>query len=118
MKPLVSIIIPTYNRAELLPDTLNSVLKQTYGNWECIVVDDHSTDNTPQVGREYAAGDGRISFFTRTSERPKGAASCRNFGLENAKGDFIQFLDSDDLLHPKKLEMQLKYAGKDRAAYR
>ena len=113
MRALVSIIIPSFNRAALLPDTLDSVLNQTYGNWECIIVDDHSTDRTPQIGREFAARDERISFFTRPERKPKGAASCRNFGLEKVRGDFIQFLDSDDLLHPEKLEIHLKFARKE-----
>lgn len=103
----VSIIIPVYNRQDLLGETLNSVLKQSHENWECIIVDDGSEDNTGQVGRDYATRDGRISFLERPIKRSKGAASCRNFGLEKVKGDFIQFLDSDDILHPEKLEKQL-----------
>ncbi len=62
MQALVSIIIPCFNREDLLPETLDSVLDQTYSNWECIIVDDHSTDSTPQVGKEYAAGDEEDHF--------------------------------------------------------
>ncbi|SKB76358.1 Glycosyltransferase involved in cell wall bisynthesis [Salegentibacter salinarum] len=113
MKPLVSIIIPTYNRAHLIGETLDSVIAQTYKNWECIVVDDHSTDNTSQVGLEYTIKDERITFVKRPKGSLKGAASCRNIGLKNAKGDFVQFLDSDDLLAPDKLEVQFKYARKE-----
>ncbi len=112
MQALVSIIIPCFNREDLLPATLDSVLNQTYANWECIIVDDHSTDTTPEIGIEYASRDGRFIFLKRPKEKPKGAASCRNIGLEHAKGDYIQFLDSDDLLHPEKLEKQLKHARK------
>lgn len=108
MQALVSIIIPSFNREDLLSETLDSVLNQTYENWECIIVDDDSTDTTPQIGRRYAAGDRRIVFLKRPAERPKGAASCRNVGLESAKGEYIQFLDSDDLLHSAKLEFQIK----------
>mgnify|MGYP001159700384 FL=1 len=110
MQALVSIIIPCFDREDLLPDTLESVLNQTYTNWECVIVDDHSADATPKIGKEYAARDGRIILVKRPLERPKGAASCRNIGLERTKGKFIQFLDSDDLLHPHKLEFHLKYA--------
>ena len=110
MAPLVSIIIPCFNRSNLLGETIESVLSQTYSKWECIIVDDGSTDNTPEVARKYADSDGRFIFLNRPKESPKGAASCRNVGIEIAKGDFIQFLDSDDLLHPEKLKIQLEYA--------
>lgn len=113
MNSLVSIIIPSFNREDLLPETLDSVLNQTYSNWECIIVDDHSTDRTAEIGMRYSGLDGRITFLLRPNERPKGAASCRNVGLKKAKGNFIQFLDSDDLLHPEKLEKHLKYAKRE-----
>lgn len=96
--PLVSIIIPTYNRAGLIGETLQSVINQTYTNWECIVVDDGSTDNTIDVIKEYCDKDERISFHLRTSS-PKGANTCRNLGFIKSKGDYIQFFDSDDLMH-------------------
>lgn len=97
-KALVSIIIPTYNRASLIGETLDSVLEQTYPNWECIVVDDGSTDNTEEVVEVFKKKDPRFNFLVRPDNRPKGASACRNFGLFNAKGNYIIFLDSDDLL--------------------
>ena len=105
---MVSIIIPAFNRASLIRETLNSVLSQTYGNWECFVVDDGSTDRTVEVVREYTSRDNRFVLCHRPQSIRKGASPCRNFGLQKAKGDFIQFLDSDDLLHEKKFEEQLR----------
>jgi glycosyltransferase involved in cell wall biosynthesis len=97
--PIISIIIPVYNREKLVVETLESVLRQTYSNWECIVVDDGSTDNTWEVLLTYAKKDERIKVFQRNRE-PKGAPKCRNIGMEQAKGDYLIFLDSDDLLAP------------------
>lgn len=105
--PLVSIIIPTYNRVALISETLNSLISQTYSNWECIIVDDLSSDNTLQVVSEYCEKDGRFRVYKRPEENKKGPSSCRNFGLEKANGLFIQFLDSDDFLAPSKLEQSV-----------
>ena len=110
MTPLVSIIIPTYNRAHLIKQTLNSVLKQSYTNWECIVVDDGSTDNTGNVITEYCAKDARFQYHHRPNDRPKGANACRNYGFELSKGDYIQWFDSDDLMYIDKLKHQIEYA--------
>ncbi len=96
--PLVSIIIPTFNRAHLIGETLDSVLAQTYENWECIIVDDGSTDNTAEVVNGYIQKDSRFQFYHRPIEKINGASSCRNFGLSLSKGVFVIFLDSDDLL--------------------
>ena len=98
-QPLVSVIIPTYNRADLLSETLHSVQAQTYTNWEAIVVDDGSTDNTEKLDASYSAKDERIRFFKRQGEI-KGANVCRNQGMKASRGDLILFLDSDDLLAP------------------
>lgn len=95
--PLISIIIPTYNRAHLIGETLDSVLAQTYENWECIIVDDGSSDNTDEVVDVYAKKDSRFKYCHRKS-LPKGASHCRNIGLEKAEGVYCIFLDSDDLL--------------------
>lgn len=102
--PLVSIIIPTYNRAHLISETLDSVLAQTYQNWECIIVDDGSTDSSENVIREYVKKDSRFQFYKRPVNKVKGASSCRNFGLSNVNGEYIIFLDSDDLLITSCLE--------------
>jgi len=108
-KDLVSIIIPTYNRAHLIGETLDSVIKQTYENWECIIVDDGSTDYTKKLLEFYREIDPRIKFFSRPPERPKGANACRNYGFEKSRGSYINWFDSDDLMHPEKLEIQVKF---------
>jgi len=98
LQPLVSIIIPTYNRAHLLGETLDSVMMQTYSNWECIVVDDGSTDATVKLMGLYCEKDSRIQYHHRPINRPKGANACRNFGFELSKGAYIQWFDSDDII--------------------
>jgi glycosyltransferase involved in cell wall biosynthesis len=103
---MVSIIIPTFNRSNLIAVTLDSVLAQTYENWECIVVDDGSTDNTTEVLNLYFKNESRIRFCQRNRD-PKGAPTCRNIGLELAKGDYVIYLDSDDLLAPFCLEQRV-----------
>jgi glycosyltransferase involved in cell wall biosynthesis len=104
---LISIIIPIHNREDVLAETINSVLSQTYSNWECILVDDHSTDKSIEICEKYSSQDERI----KTYQLPDGkrfASAARNYGLEKSSGDFINFLDSDDILLPEKLELQLK----------
>jgi glycosyltransferase involved in cell wall biosynthesis len=108
VSPLVSIIIPTYNRADLIGETLESVIAQTYPHWECIVVDDGSSDNTDAVVSGFIERDGRFRFYPRPPEKPKGANPCRNYGLRKSGGEYAVFLDSDDLLLPEKLELQIK----------
>lgn len=97
-QPLVSIIIPTFNRAHLIGETLDSVLAQTYDNWECIVVDDGSTDNTDEVMAEYMARDSRFQYHHRPEDRLPGGNAARNYGFEVSKGEYIQWFDSDDLM--------------------
>lgn len=104
--PLVSIIIPTYNRAHLIGETLDSVLAQTYQNWECIVVDDGSNDDTDQIMSKYLSQDSRFQYFQRPENKLKGANACRNHGFDKSKGDFLIFLDSDDLLEENCLELR------------
>lgn len=106
-QPLVSIIIPTYNRADLIGETLDSVLAQTYTNWECLIVDDGSTDTTEEVVSAYVKKDTRFQYYHRPHDRPKGANACRNYGFEKSKGAYIQWLDSDDLISENKLERQV-----------
>jgi len=108
VQALVSIIIPTYNRAHLIGETLESVQAQTYRNWECIVVDDGSTDATDELIELYCEKDSRIQYHHRPVNRPKGANSCRNYGFEISKGDYINWFDDDDIMHPDKLEIQLQ----------
>lgn len=107
MPPLVSIIIPLYNREDLVRETLDSVLAQTYPHWECIVVDDRSTDKSFEVAQSYAAKEQRFKVFQRHRE-PKGAPTCRNIGLDKAKGEYVIFLDSDDLLADFCLERRVE----------
>ncbi|MFG6687628.1 glycosyltransferase family 2 protein [Mariniflexile sp. HNIBRBA6329] len=98
--PLVSIIIPTFNRAHLIGETLESVLSQTYTNWECIVVDDGSTDHSEEVIGGYVKTNPKIQYHKRPENTIKGASSCRNHGLYKATGLYVIFLDSDDVLLP------------------
>ena len=107
MTPLVSIIIPTYNRAHLIGETLDSVLTQTYSNWECIIVDDGSTDDTAAVMATYLKKDARFQYHHRPSNRLRGGNAARNYGFEISKGEYINFFDSDDLMVFSKLEEQL-----------
>ncbi len=107
MQPIFSIIIPTYNRAHLIGETLESVLAQTHKNWECLVIDDGSTDYTPELMRFYCLKHSAISYYHRPKKLPKGTNSCRNYGFELSKGEYINWFDDDDVLMPEKLELQL-----------
>lgn len=107
-QPLVSIIIPTFNRAHILVETLDSILAQTYTNWECIVVDDGSSDNTKDLLSIYIKKDSRFFYHKRPRDRKKGANACRNYGFDISKGDFLNWFDDDDIMHPEKLQIQVK----------
>lgn len=110
-KPLITIIIPTYNRADYIEETLNSIMEQTYENWECIIINDDSNDNTIEILEKYRKRDRRFLYFNRIDKYKKGAAGARNFGLDIAKerdAKYIQFFDDDDIMYPKKLELQLE----------
>ena len=100
MNDLVSIIMPSYNTAQYISQSIQSVLAQTYLNWELIIVDDCSTDNTENVVSVFL-NDNRIKFLK--NERNSGAAVSRNRALREARGKWIAFLDSDDLWEPEKL---------------
>jgi len=104
----VSVIIPTYNRADLVGAAVESVLKQTYTDFEVIVVDDGSQDNTSDIIRAYS--DSRIRYFYQDNA---GLGAARNTGIELARGDFLSFLDSDDLLLPEKLGFQVSQFEED-----
>ena len=96
--PLVSIIIHTYNRANLIGETLDSVLAQTYTNWECIVVDDGSTDETEELVNNYIAKDLRFQYHHRPDKYSPGGNGARNFGFALSKGEFVQWFDDDDIM--------------------
>jgi glycosyltransferase involved in cell wall biosynthesis len=103
----VSIIIPNYNRAHLISETLDTICLQTYKNWECIVVDDRSTDNSVEIIQKHLFQDERFRLFVRPENYPKGANACRNIGLQKAKGKYIIFFDSDDLMLPDHLGVKI-----------
>jgi glycosyltransferase involved in cell wall biosynthesis len=106
LKPRISVITPVYNRKDLIRHTLDSIVRQTYSNWELILIDDGSTDGSQSVIASYAEQDSRIRLFERKKE-PKGAPTCRNIGIENSKGEYVLFLDSDDLLASFCLEQRI-----------
>lgn len=106
MNDLVSIIMPSYNTAQYIRQSIQSVLAQTYLNWELIIVDDCSSDNTENVVSVFL-NDNRIKFLK--NERNSGAAVSRNRALREARGKWIAFLDSDDLWEPEKLEKQIAF---------
>lgn len=105
MGDLVSIVMPSYNAEKFVSETIESVLRQTYTNWELIIVDDCSKDNTAEVVANFQ--DARIRFMR--NEKNSGAAVSRNRALREAKGRWIAFLDSDDLWEPEKLEKQIAF---------
>ncbi|MBQ8015146.1 MAG: glycosyltransferase family 2 protein [Clostridia bacterium] len=106
MSELVSIIMPSYNTARFIKETVESVLAQSYTNWELLVVDDCSTDSTDDVMAQFL-GDSRIKYIK--NEKNSGAAVSRNRALREAKGKWIAFLDSDDLWLPDKLKNQIDF---------
>ena len=105
-KGLVSIIMPSYNTAKYIGESIKSVQAQTYTDWELIIADDCSTDNTDDIIKEYLS-DERIKYLK--NEKNSGAAVSRNYALREAKGKWIAFLDSDDTWHPEKLEKQIAF---------
>ena len=102
--PLISVIVPCYNQAQFLDECLQSVLDQTYQDWECIIVNDGSSDQTEQFAKKWVKKDKRFIYFYKENG---GLSSARNFGLDRASGTWIQLLDCDDYLDPNKLEKQL-----------
>jgi glycosyltransferase involved in cell wall biosynthesis len=103
MQPLVSILIPAYNAADWVAETIESAIQQTWKNLEVIIIDDGSGDRTLEIAQTFVSN--RVQVLTQPNQ---GAAAARNHGLRKAQGDFIQFLDADDLLAPDKIEQQVK----------
>jgi len=108
-EPLVSILIPLYNSASYIADTLNSCLNQSYKNIEIIIVDDGSTDSSVEIVQEYQKRFSNIKLFTQNRS---GACRARNLAFQKSSGEYIQYLDSDDLLSPNKIQKQLEIASK------
>lgn len=100
----VSIIIPCYNYGNFLREAVNSVIEQSHSHWECLIIDDGSKDNTAEVAALLCKTDARVKYHHKQNG---GLSSTRNYGIKLAKGDFICFLDADDLFDKKKLESQL-----------
>ncbi len=104
--PVISIIMPCYNYGRFLGDSLDGLIAQEFSDWECIVIDDGSSDDTGDVAREYIKRDPRIRYQYQTNA---GVCAARNRGLAAVRGSFIQFLDSDDSIAPQKFRLQLGY---------
>lgn len=106
--PLVSVIVPCFNQGRYLTEAVESLIAQTWPHWECIIVDDGSTDDTAAVAARLAARDGRVRWVSQAN---RGLAGARNRGLDQARGAYLQFLDADDLLLPEKFAAQIAAAG-------
>ncbi|MCC6448088.1 MAG: glycosyltransferase [Chitinophagaceae bacterium] len=110
MQKLISIIIPAYNAGQFISETIKSVINQSYANWELIVIDDGSQDNTSDIVQENSKKDSRIRIVKQTNS---GVSSARNKGLENSTGDHVCFLDADDLLEAENLKTKLQALEKN-----
>ena len=104
----VSIIVPCYNQAQYLPETLQSVLDQDYIDWECIIVNDGSPDNTDDIAQEWIKKDSRFLYFKKENE---GVSKARNFGISHAKGEYILPLDGDDIILPSYISEAIQVIG-------
>lgn len=105
---LISIIIPCYNQGKFLNESLLSVYNQTHLNWECLIVNDGSTDNSESIAKKWISKDNRFKYFYKEN---RGVSVARNFALEKINGTYIQFLDADDLLDTRKLELSMNTLG-------
>ena len=103
---LISIVVPIYNYGHYIEGTMESLFAQTYQNWECIVVDDGSTDETAEVVKILTQRDSRIRYLRQANQ---GQSHARNTGLLASEGEYVQFLDADDLIEPRKFELQVEY---------
>lgn len=112
---MITIVIPTFNRAEIISKTLDSVLAQSFQNWECLVVDDFSVDDTRERIETFCQKDNRFRYLR--NERKKGAQGARNTGLKHARFDWVLFFDSDNLMHPNLLETMAEAITMDQDRY-
>lgn len=115
MDKLVSIITPTYNSAKYIAETIQSVQSQTYTNWEMLIVDDCSSDDTVLIVEDFIKEDSRIKIFKLDINSGSGVA--RNLGITKAEGDYIAFLDADDLWKPQKLKIQIEFMIKHKLPF-
>lgn len=113
--PLISVITPAYNAERFIGETIESVMNQTYSNWEMIIVDDQSTDSTVAIINAYQQKDDRIKVYVLSEN--SGSAIARNEAMKMAKGRYIAFLDSDDAWYPEKLEKQLRFMQQNDIAF-
>lgn len=107
-KPIVSIIMATYNREHFILETISSIQNQTYQDWECLIIDDGGSDNTLEIITPILNKDSRFKYLKRSDNYKKGLPGCRNFGIDLAKGDYIIFFDDDDIVHPDNLKINLQ----------
>lgn len=105
MKPIVSIIIPCFNQDFIIEETLKSVSLQSFMDWECLIIDDGSTDNSKSICEQWLNKDSRFKYFYKVNG---GLSSARNYGIEKSLGTYLQFLDSDDLLGKDKLKLDIE----------
>ncbi len=103
--PLITVIIPSYNQSVFLSNAIDSLIRQSYAKWEAIIIDDGSSDDTKKLAEGLLKKDSRLQYFRKENG---GLASARNFGLEKAAGDYVQFLDADDYLDERKFELSVQ----------
>ena len=113
--PLVSVVMPAYNAEIYISDAINSVISQTYKNWELLIVNDRSTDNTKKIINSFKEKEKRIIYFE--TDKNLGPGYARNIAIERANGQYIAFLDSDDKWIPNKLEIQLNFMKKNKSSF-
>ncbi len=101
---LVSVVMTCYNQGRFLNDSLNSLIDQSYKNWECILVNDGSSDDSESIALGFCTLDNRINYYFQQNQ---GVSAARNFGLSQVKGEYVQFLDADDMIHAEKLTYQV-----------
>lgn len=106
MNPLVSVVMPAYNAAPYLPETIESVLAQTFNDFELLIIDDGSTDNTAEIAHQYSQQDSRVKLL---SQENQGVSVARNLGIQMSLGEFVAFLDSDDQWLPDKLAVHIEH---------
>ena len=104
-KITVSIIVPCFNQGDYLNDALQSIVNQSYTDWECIIINDGSNDDTEKVAKNWVKKDNRFRYFYTNNQ---GVSNARNLGIQSSKGNYIQFLDSDDILEKEKIKHQVK----------